>query len=102
METKKTKTEAMTVIKDIRNDSTENKVKYNVNRNRKTYGKYTVRKYGKSDTKSDWKRNRKTTKSGRFRLLKELYGIHSRSGKEGRLSRFICGWIRTNVPGSRI
>lgn len=102
METKKTRTDTMTVMKDISNDSTENKVKDNVNRNSKTYGKYTVRKYRKSDTKSDWKRNKNTTRSNRFRLLKELYGIHSQSGKEGRLSRFICGWIRTNVHGARI
>lgn len=101
METKKTRTDTMTVMKDISNDSTENKVKDNVNRNSKTYGKYTGRKYRKSDTKSYRKTTGKTTKSGRFRLLKDLYGIHSSSGKEGRISRFICGWIRTNVPGAR-
>ena len=82
METKKTKTEAMTVIKDIRNDSTENKVKYNVNRNRKTYGKYTVRKYGKSDTKSDWKRNRKTTKAAVSDCLRSF--TESTAGQEKR------------------
>lgn len=37
-----------------------------------------------------------------MKLLKKLYQIHSPSGREGKLIRFICNWIKYNVPDIRI
>ena len=37
-----------------------------------------------------------------FTLLKQLFCIHSRSGKEGKLRKFIWNWIRQNVPDAKI
>lgn len=33
-----------------------------------------------------------------FKLLKDLYSIHSKSGHEERIITFICNWVKTNVP----
>ncbi|MBR3443438.1 MAG: hypothetical protein IKG96_07230 [Bacteroidaceae bacterium] len=35
-------------------------------------------------------------------LLKKLFAIHSKSGKEGKMKRFIWNWVKQNVPGCRI
>ena len=37
-----------------------------------------------------------------FTLLKQLFCIHSRSGKEGKLRKFIWNWIRQTVPDAKI
>lgn len=37
-----------------------------------------------------------------MKLLRKLYQIHSPSGREGKLIRFICNWIKYNVPDARI
>lgn len=37
-----------------------------------------------------------------MKLLKKLYQIHSPSGREGKLIRFICNWVKYNVPDARI
>ena len=35
-------------------------------------------------------------------LLKKLFTIHSRSGREGKIRKFIWNWIRQNVPDTKI
>lgn len=35
-------------------------------------------------------------------LLKKLFTIHSKSGKEGKMKRFIWNWVKQNVKGCRI
>ena len=35
-------------------------------------------------------------------LLKKLFCIHSKSGKEGKIKRFIWNWVKQNVKGCRI
>jgi hypothetical protein len=35
-------------------------------------------------------------------LLKQLFCIHSKSGKEGKIRKFIWNWVRQNVPGAKI
>ena len=37
-----------------------------------------------------------------FTLLKQLFCIHSKSGKEGKIRKFIWNWIRQNVPNAKI
>lgn len=37
-----------------------------------------------------------------FKLLKDLYGIHSKSGSEACIIRYICNWIRNNIPEATI
>ncbi len=37
-----------------------------------------------------------------MKLLKKLYQIHSPSGREGKLIRFICNWVKYNVPDACI
>ena len=37
-----------------------------------------------------------------FSLLKQLFCIHSKSRKEGKLIKFIWNWIRQNVPSASI
>lgn len=37
-----------------------------------------------------------------MKLLKQLFCIHSKSGKEGKMRKFIWNWIKQNVPGCRI
>lgn len=37
-----------------------------------------------------------------MKLLKKLFQIHSPSGREGKMIRFICRWIHYNVPDARI
>ncbi len=37
-----------------------------------------------------------------FTLLKQLFCIHSKSGKEGKIRKFIWNWIKQNVPGTTI
>ena len=37
-----------------------------------------------------------------FSLLKQLFCIHSKSGKEGKIRKFIWNWVRQNVPGAKI
>ena len=33
-----------------------------------------------------------------YELLKDLYCIHSKSGREKRIRRFIKKWLKANVP----
>ena len=35
-------------------------------------------------------------------LLKQLFCIHSKSGKEGKIRKFIWNWVRQNVPNAKI
>ena len=37
-----------------------------------------------------------------FSLLKQLFCIHSKSGREGKIRKFIWNWIKQNVPGAKI
>ena len=37
-----------------------------------------------------------------FSLLKQLFCIHSKSGKEGKIRKFIWNWVRQNVPNAKI
>ena len=37
-----------------------------------------------------------------FTLLKQLFCIHSKSGKEGKIRKFIWNWVRQNVPNAKI
>ena len=37
-----------------------------------------------------------------YKLLKQLYKIHSKSGFEGEIITFICKWTSKNIPNSRI
>lgn len=37
-----------------------------------------------------------------YSLLKQLFCIHSKSGKEGKIRKFIWNWIKQNVPGTTI
>lgn len=37
-----------------------------------------------------------------FTLLKQLFQIHSKSGKEGKIRKFIWNWVRQNVPNAKI
>jgi len=35
-------------------------------------------------------------------LLKQLFCIHSKSGKEGKIRKFIWNWVKQNIPGVKI
>ena len=35
-------------------------------------------------------------------LLKQLFSIHSKSGKEGKIRKFIWNWVRQTVPDAKI
>ena len=35
-------------------------------------------------------------------LLKQLFCIHSKSGKEGKIRKYIWNWVRQNVPDAKI
>ncbi len=37
-----------------------------------------------------------------MKLLKKLFQIHSPSGGEGKMIRYICNWIKYNVPDARV
>ena len=37
-----------------------------------------------------------------MKLLKKLYSIHSKSGKEQKIIKFLLWWIKTNIPGARV
>lgn len=37
-----------------------------------------------------------------MKLLKRLYSIHSKSGKEQKMIKFLLWWIRTNIPGAKV
>ena len=37
-----------------------------------------------------------------FSLLKQLFCIHSKSGREGKIRKFIWNWIKHNVPDAKI
>ncbi len=37
-----------------------------------------------------------------MKLLKKLYQILSPSGREGKMIRFICNWVKFNVPDAKI
>lgn len=37
-----------------------------------------------------------------FSLLKQLFCIHSKSGKEGKMRKFIWNWIKQNVPSASV
>lgn len=37
-----------------------------------------------------------------MKLLKKLYAIHSKSGKEQKMIKFLLWWIKTNIPGAII
>ena len=37
-----------------------------------------------------------------FSLLKQLFCIHSKSGKEGKIRKFIWNWVKQNVPEATI
>ena len=37
-----------------------------------------------------------------FTLLKQLFCIHSKSGKEGKIRKLIWNWVRQNVPNAKI
>ena len=37
-----------------------------------------------------------------MKLLKKLYSIHSKSGKEQKMIKFLLWWIRNNVPGAKV
>ena len=37
-----------------------------------------------------------------FTLLKQLFCIHSESGKEGKIRKLIWNWVRQNVPNAKI
>ena len=37
-----------------------------------------------------------------MKLLKKLYSIHSKSGKETKMIKFLLWWIRNNVPEARV
>ena len=37
-----------------------------------------------------------------YSLLKQLFCIHSRSGREGKIRKFIWNWIKQNVPSASI
>ena len=37
-----------------------------------------------------------------FSLLKQLFCIHSKSGREGKIRKFIWNWIKQNVPDAKI
>ena len=38
----------------------------------------------------------------KYRLLKQLYKIHSKSGFEGEIITFVCKWISMNVHNAKI
>ena len=44
----------------------------------------------------------KNEKVMNYRLLKQLYKIHSKSGFEGEIITFVCKWISKNVPNSKL
>ena len=44
----------------------------------------------------------KNEKIMNYRLLKQLYKIHSKSGFEGEIITFICKWTSKNVPNSKL
>ena len=44
----------------------------------------------------------KNEKIMNYKLLKQLYKIHSKSGFEGEIITFICKWTSKNVPNSNI
>ena len=37
-----------------------------------------------------------------MKLLKKLYSIHSKSGKEQKMIKFLLWWIKTNIPGAKV
>lgn len=37
-----------------------------------------------------------------MKLLKRLYSIHSKSGKEQKMIKFLLWWIKTNIPGAKV
>ena len=37
-----------------------------------------------------------------FKLLKQLYKIHSKSGYEGKIISFVCKWIDRNIQDVKI
>ena len=37
-----------------------------------------------------------------MKLLKKLYSIHSKSGKEQKMIKFLLWWLRNNVPEARV
>ena len=37
-----------------------------------------------------------------MKLLKKLYSIHSKSGKEWKMIKFLLWWIRKNIPEARV
>ena len=44
----------------------------------------------------------KNNKNMDFKLLKQLYKIHSKSGYEGKIISFICKWVNKNIPNVKI
>ena len=44
----------------------------------------------------------KNEKIMNYKLLKQLYKIHSKSGFEGEIITFVCKWTSKNVPNSNI
>lgn len=37
-----------------------------------------------------------------MKLLKQLFCIHSKSGKEGKIRKFIWNWVKQNVPDAKV
>ena len=37
-----------------------------------------------------------------FKLLKQLYKIHSKSGYEGKIISFVCKWTNKNIQGAKM
>ncbi len=37
-----------------------------------------------------------------FKLLKQLYKIHSKSGYEGKIISFVCKWVDKNISNVKI
>ena len=37
-----------------------------------------------------------------FKLLKQLYKIHSKSGYEGKIITFVCKWVDKNIQDVKI
>ena len=37
-----------------------------------------------------------------FSLLKKLFSIHSKSGHEGKIRKYICNWVKQNIPEAEI
>ena len=37
-----------------------------------------------------------------FKLLKQLYKIHSKSGYEGKIISFVCKWVDKNIQDVKI